>query len=166
MARGAEQGEGRVDHRRLGQRRLSSICGQRPWLTVCYPLQRRLLCRPLRWPQRPYYPTPVPCTHRMTGATSAHPPPASAAVLLELPVAVVERADLSGLEPSRDAVEMEGVLLTVSARRRNSARSDSHCKGPRRSCSFPIVFILLQHPPWFARGSSVVLTLERDAWFA
>jgi hypothetical protein len=31
-------------------------------------------------------------------------------VLLELPVSVVEWAYLSGLEPSRDAVEVEGVL--------------------------------------------------------
>ena len=31
-------------------------------------------------------------------------------VLLELPVAVVERADLTCLEPARDAVEVEGVL--------------------------------------------------------
>jgi hypothetical protein len=32
------------------------------------------------------------------------------AVLLELPVAVVERADLTCLEPSGDAVEVESVL--------------------------------------------------------
>lgn len=32
------------------------------------------------------------------------------AVLLELPVSVVERADLAGLEPTRDAVEVEGVI--------------------------------------------------------
>ena len=31
-------------------------------------------------------------------------------VLLELPVSVVERADLAGLQPSRDAVEVECVL--------------------------------------------------------
>ena len=34
----------------------------------------------------------------------------SAAVLLELPVTVVKRADLARLEPARDAVEVEGVL--------------------------------------------------------
>ncbi len=33
-----------------------------------------------------------------------------AAILLELPVAVVERTDLAGLQPPRDAVEVEGVL--------------------------------------------------------
>jgi hypothetical protein len=31
-------------------------------------------------------------------------------ILLELPVSVVERADLAGLEPSGDAVEVEGVI--------------------------------------------------------
>jgi hypothetical protein len=31
-------------------------------------------------------------------------------VLLELPVSVVQRADLASLEPTRDAMEMEGVL--------------------------------------------------------
>jgi hypothetical protein len=34
-----------------------------------------------------------------------------ATILLELPVAVVERADLARLQPARDAVEVEGVLL-------------------------------------------------------
>ena len=34
----------------------------------------------------------------------------SPAVLLELPVTVVERADLTCLEPAGDAVEVEGVL--------------------------------------------------------
>ena len=34
----------------------------------------------------------------------------SAAVLLELPVAVIKRANLAGLEPAGDAVEVEGVL--------------------------------------------------------
>jgi len=38
------------------------------------------------------------------------PGPCSATVFLELPVAVVERADLAGLEPAGDAVEVEGVL--------------------------------------------------------
>ena len=33
-----------------------------------------------------------------------------ATVLLELPVSVVKRADLTGLQPAGDAVEMEGVL--------------------------------------------------------
>ena len=32
------------------------------------------------------------------------------AVLLEFPIAVVERADLSGFEPSRNTVEVEGVI--------------------------------------------------------
>jgi len=32
------------------------------------------------------------------------------AVLLELPVSVVQRADLASLEPTRDAMEMEGVI--------------------------------------------------------
>lgn len=38
----------------------------------------------------------------------------SATVLLELPVAVVERAHLAGLEPARDAVEVEGVLCFLA----------------------------------------------------
>lgn len=32
-------------------------------------------------------------------------------IFLKLPVSVVQRTDLSGLQPSRDAVEMEGVLI-------------------------------------------------------
>ena len=32
------------------------------------------------------------------------------AILLKFPISVVQRADLTCLEPSRDAVEMEGVL--------------------------------------------------------
>jgi hypothetical protein len=32
------------------------------------------------------------------------------AILLELPISVVEGADLTGLEPPRDAVEMESML--------------------------------------------------------
>lgn len=35
-------------------------------------------------------------------------------VLLELPVPVVQRADLSRLEPSRNAVEMECVLFLLA----------------------------------------------------
>ena len=34
----------------------------------------------------------------------------SVSILLELPVPVVERADLPGLEPPGDAVEVEGVV--------------------------------------------------------
>jgi hypothetical protein len=34
----------------------------------------------------------------------------STTVLLKLPVSVVQRAHLPGLQPSRDAVEMEGVV--------------------------------------------------------
>jgi hypothetical protein len=33
-----------------------------------------------------------------------------ATVLLELPISVVKRADLTRLEPARNAVEVEGVL--------------------------------------------------------
>jgi hypothetical protein len=32
------------------------------------------------------------------------------AVLLKFPVSVVQRADLASLEPTRDAMEMEGML--------------------------------------------------------
>ena len=38
-------------------------------------------------------------------------------VLLELPLAVVEGADVTRLEPARDAVEVEGVLVDASDRR-------------------------------------------------
>lgn len=51
--------------------------------------------------------------HIPINRSSCAPCPLSAAlptILLELPVSVVERADLAGLEPSRDAVEVEGVL--------------------------------------------------------
>lgn len=43
---------------------------------------------------------------------SPYPPPPEylPPILLELPIPVVEGADLAGLEPSRDAVEVEGVL--------------------------------------------------------
>ena len=37
--------------------------------------------------------------------------PPSSSVLLEFPVPVVQGADLSCLQPARDAVEVEGVLL-------------------------------------------------------
>jgi hypothetical protein len=47
--------------------------------------------------------------------------PGLPAVLLELPVAVVERADLSCLEPSRDAVEVEGMLQPMLATMRSSS---------------------------------------------
>lgn len=36
-------------------------------------------------------------------------------VLLEVPISVIERTDLTGLEPSCDAVEMESMLVTLSA---------------------------------------------------
>lgn len=38
------------------------------------------------------------------------------AILLEFPVTVVERADLAGLQPTGDAVEVEGVLRNSSVR--------------------------------------------------
>ena len=39
-------------------------------------------------------------------------------VLLELPLAVVEGADVTRLEPARDAVEVKGMLVGVLDRRR------------------------------------------------
>ena len=39
------------------------------------------------------------------------------AVLLKLPVSVVQRADLTSLEPTRDTVEVEGVLSEQSVKR-------------------------------------------------
>lgn len=35
-------------------------------------------------------------------------------ILLEFPISIVKRADLSGFEPSRNAVEMEGMLPRTS----------------------------------------------------
>lgn len=46
-------------------------------------------------------------------------------VLLELPVSIVERAHLSCLEPSRDAVKVEGVIADSPGDRAFFARSGS-----------------------------------------
>ena len=46
----------------------------------------------------------------MAGASAQGRAPFSPAVLLELPLGVVEGADLAGLQPAGDAVEVEGVV--------------------------------------------------------
>jgi hypothetical protein len=63
----------------------------------------------------------MPCTHRCEPdlypkRKHTHLP----AILLKLPVAVVERTDLPRLQPTRDAVEVECVLCLL-------ARSLPHC---------------------------------------
>jgi hypothetical protein len=67
------------------------------------------------------------------------------AVLLELPVSVVKGADLSCLEPSRDAVEVEGVLLLISL-----AREPRSCR--ERTLQMP--------------QATVHSSLVADAWLA
>ncbi len=54
-----------------------------------------------------------------------------AAVFLELPVAVVEGADLAGFEPPRDAVEVECVLYQTSISQHQTSlveKDDEHSK--------------------------------------
>ncbi len=48
----------------------------------------------------------------------------STTVLLELPVSVVQRADLPGLKPSGDAVEVEGMLFALVSSLIFSSRSE------------------------------------------
>jgi hypothetical protein len=59
-----------------------------------------------------------------------------ATVLLEFPITVVERAHLSGLEPSGDAVEVEGVLFRMLVLDLANARLvNEHCRFPRLLCT-------------------------------
>ena len=54
--------------------------------------------------------TAVGCVVGMAGASAQGRAPFSPAVLLELPLGVVEGADLAGLQPAGDAVEVEGMV--------------------------------------------------------
>lgn len=71
-----------------------------------------------------------------------------AAVLLEFPVAVVERADLAGLEPAGDAVEVEGVLFVYLS---------AHVY----RCGFKARILTLQLP-----HATVHSSLVAEAWLA
>ena len=52
-----------------------------------------------------------PCNRAMSPQEDRRNSACLATILLEFPVAVVERAHLARLEPARDAVEVEGVLV-------------------------------------------------------
>lgn len=53
------------------------------------------------------------CTHACMRTASGSPREASPAVLLELPLCVVERTDLTSLQPPRDAVKVERVITNT-----------------------------------------------------
>jgi hypothetical protein len=58
------------------------------------------------------------------------------AVLLELPISVVEGANLASLQPSGDTMEMEGVLATHSQSLLMEARKSLlRCKSPMQQCT-------------------------------
>jgi len=58
------------------------------------------------------------------------------AVLLELPISVVEGANLASLQPSGDTMEMEGVLATHSQSLLMEAwKSLLRCKFPMQQCT-------------------------------
>ncbi len=57
------------------------------------------------------------------------------AILLELPISVVERADLAGLEPAGDAVEMESMLAQrCQLIRYKECMVLLHCRFPMLQC--------------------------------
>lgn len=54
-------------------------------------------------------------------------------IFLELPISVVKGTDLSGFKPSRNAMEVEGVLwLELAAVDMEGLDLDLHCKYPRQ----------------------------------
>ena len=93
-------------------------------------------------------------------------------VLLELPVAVVEWAYLSGLQPSRDAVEVECVL-----RRQKDVSHGCHGQGREVRSRIGKGVQTLQMPhatvhssvvdePWFAWHSMPVVVIVRLAYLS
>lgn len=77
----------------------------------------------------------------ISAVVSTVPPKFLATVLLELPVPVVQGTDLASLEPARDAVEVECVLLQTRQRKQNPAGQEGlyraallHCRFPMRLC--------------------------------
>jgi hypothetical protein len=88
-------------------------------------------------------------------------------VLLELPVSVVERAYLSGLEPSRDAVEVECVLqrgdrqVSYDIHGLGWGGSGHRFGGGRRTLQIPhaTVHSSLVDEPWFAWHSMPMVVM-------
>lgn len=80
----------------------TSVCGppMSPEAERPYSMEKAQRSCRCRWTPRP-------------GRDAAKTCPRSTAVLLELPVTVIQRTDLAGLQPSRDAVEMESVIANT-----------------------------------------------------